>query len=117
MIVLEDVHKRYRTSRGEAVWALCGVSVTFPPKRNIAVIGANGAGKSTLLRLIGGIDKPTRGDIHCARRVSWPIGLASGLQGNLTGRQNTRFISRVQGFGEKEINDKIDFVLAFCELG
>jgi len=117
MITLKDVHKRYWTSRGEAVWALRGVSVSIPPKRNVAVLGANGAGKSTLLRLVAGIDKPTRGDIHCERRVSWPIGLASGLQKDLTGRQNARFISRVQGFGENEIDDKINFVLAFCELG
>jgi capsular polysaccharide transport system ATP-binding protein len=117
MIEVSNVHKRYWTNRGEAVWALRGVSVTFPPKRNVAVIGGNGAGKSTLLRLIAGIDEPTRGEIRCDRRVSWPIGMAGGLQGNLSGRQNTRFIARVQGFDDKEIGDRIAFVLAFCELG
>ena len=39
MIALTDVHKRYRTGRGEAIWALRGVSVTFPPRRNVALIG------------------------------------------------------------------------------
>jgi len=117
MIELEDVHKRYWTGRGEAVWALRGVSASFAPKRNVAVIGANGAGKSTLLRLIAGIDTPTRGAIRCGRRVSWPIGLPSGLHRDLSGRQNTRFIARVQGFPESEIEEKIDFVRGFCELG
>jgi capsular polysaccharide transport system ATP-binding protein len=117
MIELKDVHKRYWTGRGEAVWALRGVSATLAPKRNVALIGANGAGKSTLLRLIAGIDTPTRGKVRCARRVSWPIGVVSGLQGNLTGRQNTRFIARVQGFPESEIGEKIDFVRVFGELG
>lgn len=117
MIKLDEVHKRYWTGRGEAIWALRGVSVSFPPRRNVAVIGGNGAGKSTMLRLIAGIDQPTLGDIRCERRVSWPIGQTSGLVGNMTGRQNTRFICRVQGFDEREIEDKIKFVLAFSELG
>jgi len=116
MIQLDDVHKRYFTNRGEAVWALRGVSVKFPPKRNVAVIGANGAGKSTLLRLVGGIDEPTRGRITRDRRISWPIGQGKGLLGNLTGRQNTRFLARVQGFSEAELEDRIAFTLAFCEL-
>jgi capsular polysaccharide transport system ATP-binding protein len=117
MIELRDVHKRYWTGRGEAVWALRGVSAMLPPKRNIAVIGANGAGKSTLLRLIAGIDMPTRGEVRCTQRVSWPIGITTGLQAGLSGRQNTRFVSRVQGFTEQEIEEKIAFVLAFSELG
>ena len=117
MIVVDNVHKRYWTSRGKAVWALRGVTATFPPKVNVAIVGANGAGKSTLLRLIAGIDQPTRGEVRCDRRVSWPIGFVTGLQPNLTGRQNTRFIARLQGFSEKEIDDKIGFVIEFCELG
>jgi len=117
MIAVEDVHKRYWTKRGHAVWALRGISVTIPPKLSVAIIGANGAGKSTLLRLLAGIDRPTRGEIRCDRRISWPIGLVTGLQPNLTGRQNTRFIARVQGFSEQEIDEKIQFVMEFCELG
>src|SRR5678815_2779763 len=117
MIALADVHKRYRTGRGEEKWALRGVTVTFPANRNVAVLGANGAGKSTLLRLMAGIDRPTRGEIRCERRVSWPIGVAAGLQPNLTGRQNTRFICRLQGYGEGEVEDRIQFVQVFAELG
>jgi len=117
MIQINDVHKRYLTSRGESVWALRGISVAIPPKVNVAILGKHGSGKSTLLRLIAGIDRPTRGEILCERRVSWPIGLVTGLQPNLSGRQNTRFIARLQGFSEKEIDKKIEFVIEFCEIG
>jgi len=117
MIALHDVHKRFRTGRGEAIWALRGVTVTFPSKRNVAVIGANGSGKSTLLRLIAGIDQPTIGQIHCEPRVSWPIGLTGGLQGMLTGRQNARFVCRVQGFDETAVEERLKFVHTFSELG
>ena len=116
MIELVDVHKRYWTKRGLAHWALRGVSQRLPAKRNIAIVGASGAGKSTLLRLIGGIDRPTLGEVRCDKRVSWPIGQAGGLQPHLTARQNTRFISRLQGYAEDEIEDRIAFVREFSEL-
>jgi capsular polysaccharide transport system ATP-binding protein len=115
MIELIDVHKRFWTKHG-AHWPLRGVSVKLPEKRSIAVIGASGAGKSTLLRLIGGIDRPTRGEVRCDKRVSWPIGQARGMQSHLTGRQNTRFVCRVQGYGEDEIEERIAFVREFAEL-
>jgi len=117
MIALTDVHKRFWTGRGEPIWALRGVSMTFPAGRNVAVIGANGAGKSTLLRLLAGIDNPTRGEIRSDRRVSWPIGQGGGLQGNLSGRQNTRFICRVQGYDEAGVEERTGFVATFSELG
>ena len=116
MITLTDVHKRYWTSRGEPHWVLRGISLTFTADRNVAVLGANGAGKSTLLRLIGGIDTPTRGVIRRQCRVSWPIGLAGGLLPMLTGRQNARFVCRVNG-EEGELEDRVAFVRDFSELG
>jgi capsular polysaccharide transport system ATP-binding protein len=116
MITVTDVHKRFWKRTGEPHWVLRGVSVTFPPDRNVGVIGVNGAGKSTLLRLIAGIDMPTRGEIRVQSRVSWPIGLTRGLQQNLTGRQNARFICRIHGF-EDELHDRLGFVKYFSQLG
>ncbi|OGA74830.1 MAG: polysaccharide/polyol phosphate ABC transporter ATP-binding protein [Betaproteobacteria bacterium RIFCSPLOWO2_12_FULL_65_14] len=116
MITLSDVHKRYWTSRGEPHWVLRGVSVAFPSDRNVGVIGVNGAGKSTLLRLISGVDLPTRGEVRCDSRVSWPLGLTGGLQRMLSGRQNARFICRVHGF-ESELEERVRFVHEFSELG
>jgi capsular polysaccharide transport system ATP-binding protein len=115
MITVSDVHKRFWTSKGEPHWVLRGVSASFPPDRNTGVIGVNGAGKTTLLRLISGVDMPTRGEIRCDSRVSWPIGLTGGLQRMLTGRQNARFICRIHGF-EDELEERIRFVQEFSEL-
>jgi capsular polysaccharide transport system ATP-binding protein len=115
MITLRDVHKRYRTARGPR-WVLKGLTFTFPPDKNVAVIGVNGAGKSTLIRLIGGIDTPTRGEIKRHSRVSWPLGLTGGLMPRLTGRQNARFICRIHGF-ERNLADRIEYVRDFSELG
>jgi len=116
MIIVDDVHKRYRTDHGPGKWVLQGVSFTIPPKLNVGLVGCNGAGKSTLLRLIGGIDTPNRGRIERNCRVSWPMGFSGGLQGSLTGRQNAKFVSRIHGHLE-DIADRITYIQEFSELG
>ncbi|MDB5750657.1 MAG: transporter ATP-binding protein [Ramlibacter sp.] len=116
MIVVNDVHKRYRTPHGPGKWVLEGVSMTIPPKVNVGLIGANGAGKSTLLRIIAGVDRPTRGHVERNCRVSWPMGFGGGLQGSLTGRQNAKFISRVHG-GEDGIEAQLAYVQEFAQIG
>jgi capsular polysaccharide transport system ATP-binding protein len=116
MIVVEDVHKRYRTEHGPGKWVLQGISFTIPPRLNVGLVGSNGAGKSTLLRLIGGVDQPTRGRIERRCRVSWPMGLGSGLQGSLTGRQNAKFVCRIHGH-ETDIPDRIAYIQDFAEIG
>lgn len=116
MIIVDDVHKRYITDHGPGKWILTGVSVTIPPKTNVGLIGQNGAGKSTLLRLIGGVDQPTKGEVQRLCRVSWPMGIASGLQNSLTGRQNVKFVCRLYG-REEDMADRVAFVESFAELG
>ncbi len=116
MIIVDDVHKRYRTDHGAGKWVLQGVSFTIPPKVNVGLVGRNGAGKSTLLRLIGGIDTPTRGKIERRCRVSWPMGFGGGLQGSLTGRQNAKFVCRIHGHVE-DLADRIGYIQDFSELG
>lgn len=116
MIVVEDLHKRYRTPHGPGPWVLTGVNLHLPPGVSVGLVGANGAGKSTLLRLMGGVDQPSRGRIERRCRVSWPMGYGGGLQGSLTGRQNTRFVCRIHG-READLAGRIAFVRDFAEIG
>jgi capsular polysaccharide transport system ATP-binding protein len=116
MIALTDVHKRYWLSNGEPHWVLRGITVTFPSDKNTAVIGRNGAGKSTLLRLMAGIDTPTLGKIERTVRLSWPLGITKGLQRNLTGRQNARFICRIYGYEDEALNERVEFIRSYSKL-
>jgi capsular polysaccharide transport system ATP-binding protein len=116
MIIVDEVYKRYQTDHGVGKWVLQGATFTIPPKVNVGLVGRNGAGKSTLLRLIGGTDKPTRGQVERRCRVSWPMGFGGGLQGVLTGRQNTKFVCRIHGH-EQDLADLMANIEEFAELG
>jgi putative ABC transport system ATP-binding protein len=60
-IVVKDLHKYY----GEYP-ALRGVTLEVPKGIFQCVLGPSGSGKSTLLHIIGGVDKPTKGEVVVA---------------------------------------------------
>src|SRR5256885_15956402 len=61
MIELRRVSRRFAGKRD--VVALDAVSLFIPRAEMVAVIGPSGSGKSTLLNLVGGLDRPTSGDV------------------------------------------------------
>jgi len=62
MIRLIDVHKSYTQGASDVV-ALAGVSLEIARGEFAAVMGPSGSGKSTLLHLVGGLDRPSAGDV------------------------------------------------------
>lgn len=116
MIELRKVTKYYEVRNGMR-YILKDVSLVIPSKTNVAVIGSNGAGKSTFLRLIGGSESANRGTIITDSEVSWPLGLSSGFQGTLTGRQNVMFVCRINGLGRADTRHVIRQVSEFAEIG
>ncbi len=113
MIRIENLWKTYRTG-GIVKVVAAGISATFPARTAVAVLGRNGAGKSTLMRVIAGTQSPDAGRILRQGTLSWPVGYAGGVQGELTGAQNTRFVARIQGVDAAAL---ADFVQDFAELG
>lgn len=115
MIKIENLTKSYRTSTGRH-YVFKDLNIELPSGKSVAFIGRNGAGKSTLLRMIGGIDRPDSGKIITNKTISWPVGLAGGFQGSLTGRENVKFVARLYA-KQEELKEKIEFVEEFAELG
>lgn len=62
----ENLHKSYLDSDGSELPILKGVDLGVGAGEIVAVVGASGAGKSTLLHLLGGLDRPTVGEIYLA---------------------------------------------------
>lgn len=115
MIRIENLTKSYKTPAGRH-YVFKDLNIELPTGKSVALVGRNGAGKSTLLRVIGGIDRPDYGRIITDQTISWPVGLAGGFQGSLTGRENVKFVARLYAKPE-ELKEKIEFVEEFAELG
>jgi len=116
LIKLDNVTKFFKTKKGKK-YILKNVSMIIPEGVNVGILGINGAGKSTFLRILGGIDFPNSGKVISNKTFSWPMGLAGGFQGSMTGRQNVKFVARIFGSDNKEIKEIIEFVKDFSELG
>ncbi len=116
MISLHNVAKSYMTLTGRKV-VFRNLSLDLPEGVNVGLIGRNGAGKSTLMRIISSVDLPDSGEVITKGRISWPVGLKGGMERKLTGRDNVKFVCRIQGVRRKEMQEKISYVQDFAEIG
>ena len=95
---------------------LKGVSFTVKKGEAVGLIGHNGCGKSTTLKLLTGIIYPDAGDIRMNGRVSSLIELGAGFHPDMSGRENIYINASIFGLSRKEIDSKIDDIIAFSEL-
>jgi lipoprotein-releasing system ATP-binding protein len=68
ILVGRELQKIYTQEDGSELRILEGVNIEVVPGEAVAIVGASGAGKSTLLHLLGGLDRPTHGDVILAGR-------------------------------------------------
>lgn len=65
MIQLQGLEKTYQTARGPLT-LFRGLDLEIETGAMVAIVGQSGAGKSTLLHILGALDAPTMGTVHCA---------------------------------------------------
>lgn len=103
--------------RPEEFWAVNDVSFELKRGECLGLIGRNGAGKTTLLRMLNGLIKPDAGRIEMKGRIGALISLGAGFNPILTGRENIYVNASVLGLSKREVDDKIDEIIDFSEIG
>lgn len=105
-----------KRNRYEERWVLKGISIDIKKGEAIGLIGKNGCGKSTTLKLISRIMYPSEGTIEVEGRVSSLLELGAGFHPDMSGRENIYTNASIFGLTRKEINERIDDIIAFSEL-
>ena len=127
MIEFTDVVKTY----SEGNTALNGVNMQIEDGEFCFLVGPSGSGKSTIIKMITGELKPTEGSVHVngyslerirkrevpyLRRTVGVVYQDFRLIPNMTVYENVAFAMRVIGAKEKEIRDRVPYVLDLVGL-
>ena len=127
MIEFTDVVKSY----SEGNYALNGVNMLIEDGEFCFLVGPSGSGKSTIIKMITGELKPTSGTVHVngyslerirkreipfLRRTVGVVFQDFRLIDNMTVYENVAFAMRVVGAREKEIKDRVPYVLDLVGL-
>ena len=107
-------HKYKKTELFEAVK---GVTFNVPKGQILGIVGKNGSGKSTLLKAIAGIFSPDEGVIDLHGHSVSLLSIGVGFQNKLSGRENIYLSGMLLGFNKTQIDEKLDEIIEFSELG
>jgi lipopolysaccharide transport system ATP-binding protein len=108
--------RRAGISRWSHYWVLKDISLDLYHGETLGIIGRNGVGKSTLLKLLAGIIAPDCGEILSKGCSVSLLSLQVGFIPHLTGRENAILSGMLLGLCRKDIEEKMDQIIAFSEL-
>ncbi len=113
----QSLLRRQWRSRPELLWALRHLDLELQEGQVLGIVGPNGAGKSTLCLMLSQILQPDEGEIVVRGKVSQLVSLSTGLNHDLSGRANVRLYAAYLGIPRAEIEEKLEDIIAFSELG
>ncbi len=97
--------------------ALQDINLDIKRGEIFGIVGRNGAGKSTLMKVISRVLIPSEGRVWIKGNISPLLQLGAGFHHELTGRENIYLNATLLGHPHDEIENKIDEIIAFAELG
>ena len=106
----------WKRNRYEVRHVLKNISFEVKAGEVLALVGQNGCGKSTTLKLLTRILYPDSGSIEIHGRVASLIELGAGFHPDMSGRENIYINASIFGLTKKEIDARLDDIIAFSEL-
>lgn len=114
---LKDFLVRKGGSKKETHTVLKDINLNIKKGETVALIGVNGSGKSTLLKLMTKIIYPTKGTLETNGKLTSLLELGAGFHPDFTGRENIYFNAAIFGLNNREIENRIQEIIDFSELG
>ena len=109
----KNVKKEEKT---QYFYALQDISFEIKKGQIVGILGTNGSGKSTMAMVLSGIASPNEGEINVYGEQSL-ISINTGLNKQLTGIENIQLKGALLGMSPKRIQEIIDGVIEFSEIG
>ncbi len=98
------------------VWALKDINFDVYQNDKIGIIGDNGSGKSTLLRILAGLYRKTCGCVRLGGTTAAFLQLGTGMERDLTVRENIFLFGAILGLERKYVLDKLDDIVQFAGI-
>lgn len=114
---LKELFIRHNKNKTATHEVLKNISLDIHKGETVALIGTNGSGKSTLLKLMTRIIYPTKGTLRTNGKLTSLLELGAGFHPDFTGRENIYFNAAIFGLNEAQIEERIDKIIEFSELG
>lgn len=93
------------------------INLTIKNGEAVGLIGVNGSGKSTLLKLMTKIIYPNKGKITTNGKLTSLLELGAGFHPDFSGRENIYFNASIFGLTRKQIDERLNDIIEFSELG
>ena len=106
-------HKIYHQDK----MVLNNINFTVNRGEAVGIIGTNGSGKSTLLKIITGVLSSTSGTVTVNGKISALLELGAGFNPEYTGIQNIYLNGRMMNFSKAEMDQKLDSIIQFADIG
>ena len=106
-----------RNKKKEKREILKDINLTIKKGEVVGLIGINGSGKSTLLKLMTKIIYPDKGTIKTHGKLTSLLELGAGFHPDFSGRENIYFNASIFGLTKAEIDQRVEKVIEFSELG
>lgn len=108
---------RFGREYGQVFWALRDISFELKRGEMLGIVGRNGSGKSTLLQILAGTLHPSSGSLQVSGRLTALLELGSGFNYEFSGRENIYLNASIIGLSPDELNEKLDDIIAFADIG